>query len=489
MAVAEMTLRKTLTFGFEQTFTIPEWWTETGFVSVSDTPMKREKMLALAQAIAETLQGSYRESVDIYGHMQYETFDATGAESFVVTMDPGSIEVKTQPFFFDEIEAKMESLFLAAEKAGVVPFRQWWYGVRKGTEGGCHLNLGGMTPETNPLRLNPQLLLKYMAYFHNRPWLHYPFMGVDVGPGGNAIRMDEQVLADVTFSDPEKNTYDRSSIERFEKLRLEIAAGRVLKCEEIGEIFKGTPVKDDKHSAPSLYKFHAPLYLTEERAIESLRSAKEARQIAELRLKALEKLEQEVEIEVLQDFGSDLHKIYLNLEILWSRFQESVAGELGLDAQPYRVFFDRQFPLLQAGDQVPNKIQVREGRRPRVITEVKRRGELVISKTIDTRFQRFEVSWPARGVASVAAEPLVLICNSKRWLGTHAQIDVQKTTDQCFHLELRGERSGALYEQALFHLDSMMYKAVPETALGYRTAIETGDAATRLEASSRYMVT
>lgn len=482
MAMAEMMssrnpLKDSLTFGFEQTFTIPEWWTEPGFVSTSDTPMKREKMLALARAIAEVIQGSFRESLDMYGHVQFETFEASGVESFVVTMDPGSIEVKTPPYFFDQIEKKMEALFLAAEKAGVVPYRQWWYGVRKGTEGGCHLNLGGMTPETNPLRLNPQLLLKYMAYCHNRPWLHYPFMGVDVGPGGNAIRMDEHVSADLTFSDASKNTYDRSSMEQFEKLRLEISAGRVLGAEEadeIGEIFKGTPVKDDKHSAPSLYKFHAPLYLTEERAIESLRSAKEARLIAELRLGALEKLSRDTEIEALQDFGADLHKTYLNSETLWSRFQESVSLELMLDPKPYQVFFDRQFPVLMSGDQVPMKIQIREGRRPRVITEVKRRGELVISKAIDTRFQRFELNWPS-STSGFAGEPLVLICNAETFSGSHAQIDLMKVPDQIFDLELRGLNTGTLYEQAQFHLDSMMFRA-----FSYRAAIERGDAALRV---------
>lgn len=484
-------LKNTLTFGFEQTFTIPAWWTEPGFVSVSDTPMKREKMLALAGMIAEELRGTFRESLDMYGHLQYETFEADGSESFVVTMDPGSIEVKTPPYFFDQIEVKMEALFLAAEKAEVVPYRQWWYGVRKGTEGGCHLNLGGMTPETNPLRLNPELLLKYVAYCHNRPWLHYPFMGVDAGPGGNAIRMDEHLLPeqqDQTFSDSSKNKYDPSSITQFEKLRKEIILGRVLGAEEISEVFTGTPMKDDKHSAPSLYKFHAPLYLTEERAIESLRSAKEARMIAELRLRALEMLCEDTEIESLKDFGSDLHIKYLNSETLWKCFQESVSSELELDPKPYQIFFDRQFPVLLSGDQVPTKIQVREGRRPRVITDVKRRGELVISKTIDTRYQRFELSWTPASVSVSGGEPFVLICNSETFFGSHALLDMMKEPDQVFDLELRGQQSGHLYEKAQFHLDSMMYRPVVESLVerlseipqGYRTAKESGEAAERV---------
>ena len=148
----KLNLKDTLSFGFEQTFTIDNWWTDPGFTATSDTPLKRQKMLELAQAIAKELKGTYKESVDIWNHLKYETFDKKGKPSFVVTMDPGSIEVKTQPVLLKDILATMEPLFIAAQNASVVPYRNWWYGIKGGTEGGCHVNMGGLTAATNPLK-------------------------------------------------------------------------------------------------------------------------------------------------------------------------------------------------------------------------------------------------------------------------------------------------------------------------------------------------
>src|SRR6478736_6294542 len=100
-------MRDALSFGFEQTFTIPEWWTDPGFVSTSNTPLKLEKMRALAESLVQVSGGRLLESKDIYGHLQYETFDQNEQASFVVTMDPGSIEVKTPPMFFAQIRTMM----------------------------------------------------------------------------------------------------------------------------------------------------------------------------------------------------------------------------------------------------------------------------------------------------------------------------------------------------------------------------------------------
>ena len=55
--MSENNLKKQLSFGFEQTFTIESWWTDPGFTATSDTPLKREKMLHLADHLAEELKG------------------------------------------------------------------------------------------------------------------------------------------------------------------------------------------------------------------------------------------------------------------------------------------------------------------------------------------------------------------------------------------------------------------------------------------------
>jgi hypothetical protein len=378
----EIDLDRDLSFGFEQTFTTPDWWTEPGFVATSDTPLKRAKMLALAEALVAVQGGSFRQSLDLYQHLQYETFLPDGSASFVVTMDPGSIEVKTQPVRAAQVETLFQPLFIAAERAALVAYRNWWYGVKGGTEGGCHVNMGGFSPESNPWRRDPLLLLQYAGFLHNHPEVHYPFMGVDTGPGGNAVRMDEN------------EEEGHASILRWREARERLRAGEPFTAERFEEFFRGTRLADDRHSAPSFYKYKAPLYLVEDRAQEAFRSAEDARLACELRLAILKRLQAASEVDDLQAFGSELHAEILSLGALWPRFVET-AHTLGIHPDPYFRFFERQFPVLTGGEGGPEGWTLREGRRPRVITDVKKRGDLVISKTIDTRHKRLEAHWSA----------------------------------------------------------------------------------------------
>lgn len=368
----ELNLDETLSFGFEQTFTIPDWWTDEGFTATSDTPLKREKMLRLAQEIAAELDGSFIESVDIWDHMQYETFDKAGNPSFVVTMDPGSIEVKTQPCLARDCEKMARPLFAAALRAEVVPFRNWWYGIQGGTEGGCHVNMGGFSPETNPLKLRPDLAVKYSAYIHNRPWLHYPFMGLDVGPEGNAMRMDE-----------------KPGLEKVKEAFAIYKSSAPKSADQVFKIFEKTNLISDKASFPSLYKLRAPLYLIEDRGQEALRSSEEFEMVAKLRLEILKKLQEDEEVEELQSF-SQIHKQCLTSYWLWEKFQEW-ANQMGINPVPFQRFFDRQFPRLQGGDAPPTSFWLKEGRRPRVITDIVKKGDTIISKSIDTSYKRFEL--------------------------------------------------------------------------------------------------
>lgn len=363
-------LASTLTFGFEQTFTTPNWWEDEGFSSTSDTPLKREKMLSLAKAIAEEINGNFVESVDVWGHIQFETFDAEEKPSFVVTMDPGSIEVKTQPALARDIKEMAIPLFAAADKVDLLPYRNWWYGKKGGTEGGCHVNMGGLSQQTNPLYADPSLVVKYAAYIHNRPWLHYPFMGIDIGPGGNAMRMDE------------KENFE-TIVRAFKEYKKVFSAEQTYYC------FKDTNLVNEKASFPSFAKFKPGLFLIEDRAQEALRSPEELEYVAMLRLKILEHLQEQDEIEKLLTF-KDIHKKCLSSYWLWEKFQYW-ANDLDINPVPYQTFFDRQFPTLLWGESAPNSFQLKEGRRPRVIKEIHKRGDVITSKTIDTRFKRLEM--------------------------------------------------------------------------------------------------
>jgi hypothetical protein len=360
---------ESLSFGFEQTFTIDQWWTDEGFTATTDTPLKRKKMLELTNEIVIELKGSYRESLDIWEHIQYETFDSEGRASFIVTMDPGSIEVKTEPCLAKDVETMILPLFNASQRAGLFPYRKWWYGVNGGTEGGCHVNMGGLTADSNPLKNNPSLVVKYAAFIHNRPFLHYPFMGLDVGPEGNAMRMDE------------KSGFDKVQL-AFNNYCESMSA------DETYALFKETNLINNKSSYPSLFKFKAPLYLIEDRGQEALRSAEDFKLIVDLRLKIFDILIHN-KIEPLIIFNEKLHKEKLTSYSLWEDFQ-IWANENDLNPVAYQRFFNRQFPHLWMGANVPTLFGMKEGRRPRVIKEIKKNGDTVISKTIDTSYKRFE---------------------------------------------------------------------------------------------------
>lgn len=369
-----MDLRKNLSFGFEQTFTTPDWWTEPGFVSTSDTPLKRERMLSCATEIANVLGGTVKESLDIWNHIQFEVVAPTGETRFYVTMDPGSIEIKTQPCLIDQIEELNRPMFEGAARAGLVTYRNWWYGVKGGTEGGCHVNMGGLTPESNPLMADPRLVARYFAWLHNHPEFHYPFMGPDTGPGGNAQRMDEH------------------AVENALRPLAEILRRSTLTPEELRTELLETTLVREKSSMPSLTKFKAPDFLLEDRAQEAPYSESELRLICDWRVRVLEKLQESHESLECHPRGY-WHGHRLSSVYLWDRFTQTATG-LGLNPTDYRVFFDRQFPLLLGGVNLPANVQLREGRRPRVITNVQMRGETVISKTIDTRHKRLEVFVP-----------------------------------------------------------------------------------------------
>jgi len=362
-------LAKRLTFGFEQTLTIPNWWSDDGFGATSDTPLKRQKMLELAQALAKVMNGKYIESKDIWDHMQYETFDSEGNQSFYVTMDPGSIEVKTPPVLIRDVEDMSRPLFLAAQLCDLVPYRNWWYGVQGGTEGGCHVNMGGFSNDTNPLISHPDLLVKYCAYIHNRPWLHFPFMGLDVGPGGNCQRMDEKDGFEAVKS-------------AFKSINL-----KNIEAKDIYPHFEKTNLITDKCSYPSLKKFKAPDFFIEDRAQEALRSPEDFKLVSEMRLYILSEL-LESELEELKSF-ENLHDELLTSYYLWDKFQ-NWANSREINPVPYQRFFERQFPRITYGN-TASEFGLKEGRRPRKIMDVKMNNGVAVSKTIDTSYKRIEL--------------------------------------------------------------------------------------------------
>ena len=109
-----------------------------------------------------------------------------------------------------------------------------------------------------------------------------------------------------------------------------------------------------------------------------------------MRLKIMEYLQTQDYPEELISFGPSLHKEDLTSYSLWADFQYW-ANEMDINPVPFQRFFDRQFPVLYSGQNQPTNFGLKEGRRQRVVTDIKKRGDIVVSKNIDTSYKRFEL--------------------------------------------------------------------------------------------------
>ncbi|MCO4756196.1 MAG: hypothetical protein KC478_17065 [Bacteriovoracaceae bacterium] len=268
-------------------------------------------------------------------------------------------------------------------------------------------------------------------------------MGPDTGPEGNAMRMDE------------KKDFDKV-VAAFDKY-IELNKKNKLTADEIHALFKDTNLIAEKASYPSLFKLKNPLYLIEDRAQEALRSYEEFYLVSNMRLKIFESFFDDKDPEKLESF-SDLHGVCLTSFWLWKNFK-AWSDDLGLDTAQYKRFFDRQFPILSSGVNVPQNVSVKEGRRPRVIKDITKRGDTIVSKTIDTSFKRieifcsneYEIDIQAQGIefisAPIAVEDQNLI---------YRYLDI-KMQDNAPVVEVNLLKNDDVQEKGKFNLKDMMW--------------------------------
>lgn len=449
-----MKIKDEISFGIEQTFTVEDWWEHEGFSHISDTPFKRQKMQELARELQAVLKGSkIIDSKDIWGNLQHQIF-VDDEMHFEVTMDPGSIEVKTSPRLLDHIEQYLNPLFEAAAKAKLVPYRNWWYGVKKGTEGGSHVNMGALESTRNVFAEDPNLVVKYMAFIHNHPELCHGFMGQDVGPGGNAQRMDE-----------------KKDWKKLKSVFKALEEDQFATLDELYEHFADTSLVLEKSSFPSLRKMK--IALIEDRAQEALRSGAEAFLVCDMRIKILEFIQTKPRAK-LQEFPQ-LHQEQLTSFSLWKQFV-AMANKIDLNPVPYQAFFDRQFPRLYLGVKAPKKFFVKEGRRPRKILEViKNDGGEVIRKKVDTDYMRFELCYN-----TLSEEQLEFVCEYEgietqskmfrhdSYLGFgdegtsyYCYLDLKRDAKNFkLKIQLQDKLTKDIIEQAVFNLKDMKFLSV-----------------------------
>jgi uncharacterized protein (DUF2126 family) len=321
----------------------------------------------------------------------YRPSQVPGVTSLGLAADPGVLEVNLPPSeTWRDYDQVLASITKAAEAEGLRTTRRHLNGQIQGTGGGAHVLFGGPSVEENPFFEHPSLLASVLRYWQRHPALSYFFSGQYVGPGSQAPRADETLMAKLyevetacLGVDAANGSADRGFLDRLFRNLLTDSAGNT----HLAEI-----------SIDKLWNYDSPAGLQgliELRAFETM---------ADVALQSLSALFARAVVAMLAvapakgplvRHGSLLHDRYMLPAGLWQDLglicDELCAVGLPFERDWLRGIFEARFPVVGRLELDHGEVVVRQALEPwPLMAEVTDGG--TTSRMVDNSTDRLELS-------------------------------------------------------------------------------------------------